>query len=299
MPVTEHKKLFRILLPLAFACGLSAQEPVDPVYQAATALGNGDLTGFLAVFDPATPGLARIRADAGGLLTQADTQSTIRSAGQSGEGDSRTLLLDWELSITDRDTTRGQTHRNARITCRVAQRKGQWRIVQFEPRDFFRPPHTAGAWNVLESAATALNSGNATEFLSFFDKSTPGYNRLSAGAVALVAEGEVQSSIELVSNQGTDTARTIEVDWTLQVVSEDTRMQRAGREQRVKCRLELQGNRWRIMAIDPVNFFSPILLGNDFPHEGESRAVLLDGQFEGRSAFRREPADRRADGAEP
>jgi hypothetical protein len=298
MPATEHKNLFRILFPLAFACGLTAQEPIDTVYQAATALGNGDAGGFASSFDPSTPGLARIRADAGELVSQADAQSTIRAAGESGDTSSRTLLLDWGLRITDKDTTGGRTERDARVTCRLALRKGQWRIVQFEPRDFFRPPHTSGAWNVLESAATALNSGNAAEFLTFFVKSMPGYNRLRAGAVTLVAEGEIQSSIELVSNEGTDTVRTLEVDWTLQIVSEDTRMQRAAREQRVKCRLELQGSRWHIIAIDPLDFFSPILLGNNFPYKRKSGTVLLDGEFEGRSPLRGNLADRSADRAQ-
>lgn len=285
-------------LALAFAFGLSAQEPADPVYRAATALGNGDAAGFAAAFDPSTPGLKGIRADAAELVRQADTQSTIRPAGDSGDSTARTLTFDWELRIAGKGAATGQTRRAARVTCRVAQRNGRWRIVQFEPGNFFRPPQTSGAWNVLESAATALNSENAAEFLSFFDKSMPGYDRVSAGAAALVAEGEVQSSIELASNEGTDTVRTLDVDWTLQIVNVDTRIEHASRRQRVKCRLELQGKRWRIVSVDPVDFFSPILLGAKFADKGERRAALLDGEFEGRGALRGNPADRGADRAQ-
>lgn len=298
MPVTEHKKLFRILLLPVFVCGLFSQEAVDPVHHAAVALGNGDSAGFDSAFDPSTPGIARIRGDAAELVRQADAQSTIRTISESGSGQLRTLQLDWDLRIRDNDTSGGLTHRQATVTCGIALRGGEWKIVRFEPRDFFRPARAAGAWKVLDSAASALNSGNAPEFLSFFDKSMPGYDRLKAGAVELVSEGEVQSSIELASNEGTDSVRTVEVDWSLQIVSEDTRIQRAARRQRVKCRVELRGNHWLITGADPVDFFRAISLGLNVPHQGVFRAVLLDGQLERGSGVRRDPADRSAHGAE-
>ena len=276
MPATGLRIFGQALLALAFAAGLPAQEPADPVHRAAEALGKGDFAGFTAAFDASTPALARIRADAAELMRQTDAQSTIRPAGESGSGDSRILQLDWELRIADKDTTGGTTFRRTAVTCHVAPRGGQWRITEFEPRDFFRPPNVRKAWNVLESAAAALNNANAPGFLSYFEKSMPGYSRLSAGAAALVARGEIQSSIEMIGNEGTDTVRTLEVAWTMRIISEDTQIQRTARAKKVKCRVELRGRRWRITALDPVDFFGPILLGMEFPHQREPRVVLLD-----------------------
>jgi hypothetical protein len=187
-------------------------------------------------------------------VRQADVQSTIRL------GDGGTA--DWELQITEKQNSHAITHRQTRVTYRV---QGS-RIEALSPADFFRPPHVDGAWNVLESAATALSNGNATEFISYFEKSMPGYERVRTGAVALVGAGDVQSSIEMQANEGTDTRRTIEVDWTLHIDNADTSIRRAAREQRVKCRLEVAGKQWRITAVEPVDFFSPILLGMNFPH---------------------------------
>lgn len=247
-------------LLLAAAGALRADDPADAVKAAATALGSADPAAFAAAFDPSTPGLAQIRSDAAELIRQADAQSNIEFRTDTGDSRSHSLHLNWELSINSKDTTQGRIVRQAQVLCRVVQRDGQWRIAGFEPRDFFRPPQVAGAWNVLESAAAALAAGSSNEFLSYFDPSLPGYDKLAAGAAVLVTQGEVQSSIELAGNDGTDTSRAIEVDWTLRIVAEDTTIHRGVREQRVECRVVLQGKRWRITAVEPVNFFSAISL---------------------------------------
>ncbi|HKE22408.1 MAG TPA: hypothetical protein VKB88_08460 [Bryobacteraceae bacterium] len=261
--VRSQKSAVRIAaaLLLAAAGALWADEPGDPISQAAAALGRGDAAGFGAAFDPSTPGLAQIRADATELIREADAQSNIEFRTDTGDRRAHSLQLNWGLRIVAKNTAQGTIRRQAQVVCRVAQRNGQWRIIGFEPYDFFRPPHVDGAWNVLESAASALAAGSANEFLAYFDRSMPGYAELATGAAALVTQGEVQSSIELVTNDGSDVSRTIEVDWVLQVVAEDTTIHRGVREQRVKCRLDLLGKKWRITATEPVSFFSVISLG--------------------------------------
>jgi len=254
MPATGHS----LLVLLAAAGALWGDDPPDAIRQAATALGSGDAAAFVAAFDPSTPGLPQIRSDAAELIRQADAQSNIEFGADTGDSRAHSLELNWTLRMNSKDTTQGRILRQAQVLCRVTQHGGPWRIAAFEPRDFFRPPHVAGAWNVLESAAAALSLGSAGEFLSYFDPSMPGYARLAAGAATLVTRGEVQSSIELAENDGSDTSRAIEVDWTLSIVYEDTMIHRGAREQRVKCRVELQGKRWRITAVEPVEFFSAI-----------------------------------------
>ena len=264
-----------------------AEEPADTLQRAAEALSKGDVTAFAAGFDPKMPGLAKIRGDATELVRQADVQSTI----QVRDGGS----ADWELVIAGKQNSHSITHRQARVTYRVAQ----GRIEAFGPTDFFRPPRVDGAWNVLESAATALSNGNLTEFMSCFEKSMPGYDRLEAGAAALVSQGDVHSSIDMQSNEGSDTSRTIEVDWTLSVVNADTSIRHEAREHRVKYRVELKGKRWRITAVDPPDFFRAFLLGMDFPHKGETRALLLNGHLKCDSAVRRNTLHWCTDGAQP
>jgi hypothetical protein len=256
------------LASLAIAAGIAfAQEPLDVVQRAADALAKGDIAAFASAFDPKMPGFAKIRTDAADMVRQNDVQSTIRfSAGGAA---------DWELRIAERENSNAVTHRHAKVNYRIEA----GRIASFSPVDFFRPPYVDGAWNVLESLATALNAGDATEFISHFEKSIPGYDRIQAGAAVLAGEGEVNSSIQMQSNEGPDTARTIEVDWTLNLESSDTSIRRKSRQHLVQCRLELSGKQWKITALDPVDFFSPILLGMNFPHQGERGAVLFNRQL--------------------
>lgn len=278
------------LLILIGTAALAADQPssaTNTVEQAATALGSGDAAGFTAAFDPAMPGLAALRSAATELVQQADVQSTVQFHGESGDSRSRTLQMDWTLRIVEREASKAVTTRQARVTCRVNLRGGQWRIAGIEPAGFFAPPHVEGAWNALQSAAARLNDGNAAGFLAYFDPAMPDYDKVRSGAVALVAEGEVQSAIELNVNEGTDTTRTLEVDWTLQIVNEDTQISQGRREQHLKCRMELQGNQWRITHLDQADFFGPILLGVNFPHHGDSRRGLLDSYVKrGRAAWR-------------
>jgi hypothetical protein len=278
------------LLVILAAAPLAADEPehaADAVKQAATALGNGDAAAFAAAFDPSMAGLAALRAAATELWRQADVQSSIQFRTDAGDDRSHTLQMDWELRIVEREASKAVTGRQARVTCRVDFHGGHWRISSFEPSDFFEPPHVDGAWDVLHSAAAALNDGNAAGFLSSFDPSMPDYEQVRSGVMALVTEGEVQSSIDLVANDGTDVSRALEVDWTLQIVDEDTNLRRGGRDARVKCRVELQGKRWRITRLEPADFFGAILLGMNLPHDGEGRGVLCDGHLKRDGALRR------------
>ncbi len=113
------------------------------------------------------------------------------------------------------------------------------------------------AWDVISALATDLSSGEAVRFLSSFDRAMAGYEELRNDVTALLAQAEVQSSIDLVSNEGDDRSRMVEVDWLLVIkrpaeVAAETR-----RQQHVKCKVEKQGKRWRIVSLAPAGFFAP------------------------------------------
>jgi len=242
------------------------------VEKAATALANRDTAGFAAAFDPKMPGLAALRAAADGLLQYGDVQSSL----QFGTSEGGRLDIAWELRIREREGSQGLVLRKAQIKCRVVEVKGTWRIAGFEPRDFFAVPHVDGAWNVLESAAVFLDKGDAAGFLSYFERSTPGYDGIARGANSMVAQGIVEAAIDMTSNEGTDTSRTIQVDWTLHIADADTGLIIATREQEVTCRVELVKDHWRIAEVQPAAFFAPFLLGANFPHDGDIGGVLRD-----------------------
>src|SRR5689334_1718840 len=73
------------------------------------------------------------------------------------------------------------------------------------------------AWDVIASAVRALAGGNAAEFLGYFDRSMQGYQTFRSNVTALVAEADVQSSIDLVRNDGDEHSRAVELDWMLRI----------------------------------------------------------------------------------
>ncbi len=121
------------------------------------------------------------------------------------------------------------------------------------------------AWEVLVDAASALTAGNgtpsrpglgATYFLSLCDSKAPGYETLRSNIEGLLAAMDVQSSIDPVSNEGDDSRRTLEVDWTLRLVPIDRGADAVERRQHVKCVMVKRGRKWRIESLEPASFFA-------------------------------------------
>ncbi|MBZ5624566.1 MAG: hypothetical protein LAQ69_38575 [Acidobacteriia bacterium] len=118
-------------------------------------------------------------------------------------------------------------------------------------------------WDLISSMASALGNGHAAEFLSVFDPAMPGYQELRGNVTALLSQTEVQSSIDLVSNEGDDRSRTVEIDWLLTMTGSVEVSGAARRQGHVKCRFEKQGRRWRIAGMEPLAFFAPPRAGGN------------------------------------
>jgi hypothetical protein len=102
----------------------------------------------------------------------------------------------------------------------------------------------------FRTAAETLADKDAGAFLNHFDPKMPGYDRLSSDVRSLLDRSEVSSSIEVVSDQGDAHKHTIELDWLLQVDQD------APRRGIVKCAIEKQGTKWKIVSFDPLGFFA-------------------------------------------
>ena len=111
--------------------------------------------------------------------------------------------------------------------------------------------------DLLRDAAGAMAEGNARRFLSFVDPSLPGYARLERDVTALIEQYEVTSAIEPLSDEGGDQRRTLQLDWYLQIRTRDLTGVLERRRQAIRCRVEKRGKKWRIMELDPLEFFAP------------------------------------------
>jgi hypothetical protein len=110
--------------------------------------------------------------------------------------------------------------------------------------------------NVFSGAAEALINDDAAAFLEAFDRNMPDYAALRSNIEGLLAAYEVGSTIEVITDEGDDQKRTIDLDWLL-ITTEKFAINSTPQTRRavIKCRLERQGRRWKITGLDPVDFF--------------------------------------------
>lgn len=107
--------------------------------------------------------------------------------------------------------------------------------------DFFR--------QVAAALGDAHFDGSGRAFLESFDASMPGYAQFSDQIEAMVAAGEVSTTIDFINTEGSDRKMTLDLDWLLQCEGE--RPKRAV----IKCTIEKRGKKWKITSIAPLEFF--------------------------------------------
>ena len=103
---------------------------------------------------------------------------------------------------------------------------------------------------VFRAASEALANRDTLAFLDQFDSKMPQYEKLGDQIQELfgVAQ-EIGSTVDVITDDGDDEKRTMELDWLLKIDNGDPR------RQIVKCQVEKQGKKWKITALDPVEFF--------------------------------------------
>lgn len=111
--------------------------------------------------------------------------------------------------------------------------------------------------DLLSNAVGALSAGDAAGFLKAFDPAMPGFQKLRENVTGLVAQGDVQSLIDPLEDEGDDRKRSAQFQWTLRTQRGQQATAWARREQVVKIRVEKQGKKWRIVALEPIEFFAP------------------------------------------
>jgi hypothetical protein len=120
---------------------------------------------------------------------------------------------------------------------------------------------------VVTSMAGALTEvvgtvhGNVPLFMSAFSKDMPGYGTLENNVTALARQAEVSSSIQTVSEDGDGQARTIDLDWVLEVRSLEEDGPIVRRREVIHCELRKEKKHWKIVSLKPLDFFAPPKLG--------------------------------------
>jgi hypothetical protein len=116
----------------------------------------------------------------------------------------------------------------------------------------------AQAWDVLTGMASALSSGDAPGFLRAFDPQMKGFENFRAAVTGLVAEAEIESTIDPVENTGDDQNRTVEVTWSMRLIGRSELQAVTQRQATVTIRLARQRGKWKVVGFEPADLFRPL-----------------------------------------
>jgi len=110
-----------------------------------------------------------------------------------------------------------------------------------------RPPQQM---EVFRAVAEALANQDADAFLDQFDPKMPQFETLRDEIQELFSMAqEIGSTVDVITDEGDEFKRTLDLDWLLKIDNN------APRRQIVKCRVEKQAKKWKITALEPVDFF--------------------------------------------
>jgi hypothetical protein len=107
------------------------------------------------------------------------------------------------------------------------------------------------------SLVSALSDAKPVEFLRAVDPAMPGYERFAANIHALATENAVSSSVVVTSQEGDASRQEVELAWRLEIKGIGESGVFVVRESTVKCKLERQRKRWRVVSLEPLSFFAP------------------------------------------
>jgi hypothetical protein len=208
----------------------------------ANALHSGDSKAALKLFAPKVAGYAGLQTDIERLLEAAAVDLDINT--ESGI---------WNLRMVARDAASGNTQRQAKVSIHT---EGGL-IRSFQSAGFFAPPHGREAWDALFAFAAELQNEDAMPPMEQFDRSMQGYANLRAAITALWTRYLIDPSLDLKSNEGDDTHRTLQIDWILTLRNPQDPVDSSRREQSIITSVEKRGKAWKIVSFSHVDFFTP------------------------------------------
>ncbi len=112
---------------------------------------------------------------------------------------------------------------------------------------------------LLTRTASALAEDDLSKFLKGFDPAMPGYGQLRVSVETLLAQADVSSTVEIRGDSGGETQRDLDLDWFLEMISKYKDGPTGGRRQMIHCRIAKQGGQWKIVTLEPVSFFAPLI----------------------------------------
>jgi hypothetical protein len=236
------RRALLLCVVIARLCPAAADDDRDVETALANALHSGDSKVVLKLFNPKMSGYAEVRANIQRLLEAAEVGLDI---------DRETGI--WSLEITARDLATGVTHRKVKVSIRTEAGL----IQSLQPASIFAPPHGREAWDTLFAFAASLQNQDAVPGMEQFDRAMLGYTDLKTALTALWTRYQIEPSLDLKSNEGDDTHRTLQIDWVLTLQNQQDPVDSTRREASLVFKVAREAKGWRIVSLDPAAFFAP------------------------------------------
>jgi hypothetical protein len=115
-------------------------------------------------------------------------------------------------------------------------------------------------WQTVAAMAAGLAEGNPAAFLKPVDRGLANYSVLERNVCAMLELADAQSNISPLANDGSELARTLQLDWELRLKrksdgNDEPRI--VAREEAVTVGFEKDGKKWRVVKLEPLSFFAP------------------------------------------
>lgn len=112
-------------------------------------------------------------------------------------------------------------------------------------------------FDVVASMAAALSDENPAAFASTLSTGIPNRDRLLDHVKAMIAQADVRSSLDRISEEGDDRKYTLVLDWTLALQRKGPDMQIETRHEAVTLTFVRDDRKWKVASISPESFFAP------------------------------------------
>lgn len=127
---------------VVFATLLAADpraEILDVLNVLASGLSSGNAAAFLKPFDPKMPGYGDLRSNVHALLAVSEVGASIEILTEEGDGQKRTVQLDWFLELRGKQPGATTQRRRQTVTCRFERHAKSWKVTSLQPPGFFAP----------------------------------------------------------------------------------------------------------------------------------------------------------------
>ena len=112
---------------------------------------------------------------------------------------------------------------------------------------------------VVFTMSESLSNASAARFLAQTDRRRlTDYGALERNVVALVAQYEISSSVEVLEQAEREGGFDLVIDWLLHLTPASAPGPADRRQSRLRCRIERIEGKWKVTALAPVDFFSAL-----------------------------------------